>query len=148
MRKYFLLSAVALLVTTSANATTDYAEVTAKATIEVANEFSCDEINYGTIVVKQGNESFTIGDLSTGGDVSHIDDIISWKGTANTSAYCTGMNTEDMERFTTELTNAAGDTISLIIESGGGSRLSSDITIPADVQPGEYTGSFTLTVVR
>ena len=33
MRKYFLLGAVALMAATSANATTDYAEVTARATI-------------------------------------------------------------------------------------------------------------------
>ena len=139
MGKYFLLSAVALMLTSNANATTDYAEVTAKATIEVAEQFECDEIDFGTIVVKQGNEEFTIGDISTGGDVSHIDDIISWRG-GNTYAYCTGMNTEDIERFTTELTNAAGDTISLIIESSDGNALQSDITIPANVEAGEYTG--------
>jgi len=60
MRKYFLLSAVALLATSTANATTDYAEVTAKATIEVATEFTCDEINWGTIVVKANNPDFTL----------------------------------------------------------------------------------------
>ena len=36
MRKYFLLSALALMISGTANATTDYAEVTAKSTIEVA----------------------------------------------------------------------------------------------------------------
>jgi len=55
MRKYFLLSAIALLAATNVNATTDYAEVTARAKIEVANTFECDDVDWGTIVVKAEN---------------------------------------------------------------------------------------------
>ena len=60
MRKYFLLSAVALLTATNANATTDYAEVTAKATIEVANQMECSDWDLGTIVIKSNNPTTTI----------------------------------------------------------------------------------------
>ena len=55
MRKYFLLGVAALLSVSTANATTDYAEVTAKATIEVAGTMECFDFNWGTIVVKQNN---------------------------------------------------------------------------------------------
>ena len=60
MRKYFLLGATVLLAVNTANATTDYAEVTAKATIEVARQFECTDFDFGTIVIKENNPETTV----------------------------------------------------------------------------------------
>ena len=56
MRKYFLLSAVALLTATNVNATTDYANIVASANIEYSNEVSCTEMKFGNIVLKNNKE--------------------------------------------------------------------------------------------
>ena len=145
MRKYFLLSAVALLATSTANATTDYAEVTAKATIEVAGTFTCDPIDYGTIVVKQGNEEFTIYQSGE----SSSNDLISISGVSG--GYCElstdGVFMEDKELDDVVLKNENGDTITLIDlwMEGGSNSILHTLEIPADVKPGDYTGSFTIT---
>ncbi|MBE6451778.1 MAG: hypothetical protein E7016_07465 [Alphaproteobacteria bacterium] len=151
MRKYFLLSAVALLATSTANATTDYAEVTAKATIEVAGTFSCSPINYGTIVVKQGNEAFVIDEYGT----STSDDLIS-AGNSSVHSMCSS-DSEPEDYYLAEnqtfddvvLTNKNGDIITLInVHAGAESSASSiyvSLKIPADVKAGDYTGSFTVT---
>ncbi|MBE6450388.1 MAG: hypothetical protein E7016_00295 [Alphaproteobacteria bacterium] len=51
MRKYFLLSAVALMAATSANATTAYTSLEAEVKIEYAVKFDCEKMDFGTIVV-------------------------------------------------------------------------------------------------
>ena len=140
MRKYFLTCAVALLATSTANATTDYAEVTAKATIEVANELSCTEMNWGTIIVKQNNEEFSV--IFDGGSDSH--DLISVSGNGEvTCSQSIGEVALDDEEFT--LKNANADTISLIHVAQENYRITGDLLIPANVKPGVYTGSFTVT---
>ena len=140
MRKYFLLSAVAMLITTTANATTDYAEVTAKATIEVAGTFSCPEIDFGTIVVKQGNEEFVISD-----NTSESEDLISMSGYSNISV-CDNEQAIDNLESSTELTSAEGNKLSLnIVTNTDSEDIHTELTIPANVKPGEYTGSFTVT---
>ncbi|MBQ2810721.1 MAG: hypothetical protein IJF12_00965 [Alphaproteobacteria bacterium] len=139
MRKYFLLGAVALLAT-SANATTDYAEVTAKATIEVAGTFSCPEIDFGTIVVKQGNEEFVISD-----NTSESEDFISMSGYSNISV-CDNEQAIDNLESSTELTSAEGNKLSLnIVTNTDSEDIHTELTIPANVKAGEYTGSFTVT---
>ena len=146
MRKYFLLSAVALLVATSANATTDYAEVTAKATIEVATKFSCDNIDYGTIVVKQNNASFVID--AELGVVDDTNSLISWSGDWGITGVSTcGITFDDDFNENVTLKNNNGDKITLSVYSRyDDSFLISALRIPAQVKPGEYTGSFTVTV--
>jgi len=146
MRKYFLLSAVALLVATSANATTDYAEVTAKATIEVATKFSCDNIDYGTIVVKQNNSPFVID--AELGVVDDTNSLISWSGdTGITGVSTCGITFDDDFNENVTLKNNNGDKITLSVYSRyDDSFLISALRIPAQVKPGEYTGSFTVTV--
>jgi len=145
MRKYFLLSAVALLATSTANATTDYAEVTAKATIEVAGTFECIDKDWGKIVVKQNNEEFKI---DTNGETTSAD-LISANGDG--FIYCDGTN-EDAS-ITIEdaiLTNQdTNKTIYMDVSLDGidstGTQLSSSLTIPSGIVSGEYTGSFTVT---
>ncbi|MBE6451809.1 MAG: hypothetical protein E7016_07630 [Alphaproteobacteria bacterium] len=144
MRKYFLLGAVALLATTSANATTDYAEVTAKATIEVAGTFECDDIDYGTIVVKQGNEQISIGTADGCNDVNDTWDLISASCTS-VSPKCTHIEAHNSGTdYNIELSNANGDKIDLEVYDAI-DQLSTMLHIPANVKPGDYTSSFTLT---
>ena len=56
MRKYFLLSIVALLATSNVNATTDYfsGTVTASATVTRTTEISCTPLNFGTVYIQSG----------------------------------------------------------------------------------------------
>ncbi|MBE6450909.1 MAG: hypothetical protein E7016_02965 [Alphaproteobacteria bacterium] len=142
MRKYFLLSAVALMATTTANATTDYAEVTAKATIQVAGTFECDNggvIDFGTIVVKQDNEEFVIEN----GD-SASDDLISLDYSPESCTPNTGDFGSDIT-FSTELKNAGGNKLSLsgYLDSDS-EEIQTELTIPSDVPAGVYEGTFTL----
>ncbi|MBE6450481.1 MAG: hypothetical protein E7016_00775 [Alphaproteobacteria bacterium] len=156
MRKYFLLSAAALLAATSANATTDYAEVTAKATIEVAGTFECDDMDWGTIVVKQGNSDIEIdGEIPIQEFVSSYDDLISVSGKSYTCCTASDGNTlwdEEIDINDFVLTNSSGDTMSASAYGAVGDQcgsgrgiISSTLRIPAEVKAGEYTGSFTVT---
>ncbi|MBE6451302.1 MAG: hypothetical protein E7016_04995 [Alphaproteobacteria bacterium] len=147
MRKYFLLGAVALLATSTANATTDYAEVTAKATIEVANTFGCDEIDFGTIVVKQDNHEFVIASDSSGYTIigEGASDFISMN-INDPKSTCHDFY-PDLEQInvTTKLTNDKGDKMTLSCH-GAEDMLYPELTIPANVKAGTYTGSFTITI--
>ncbi|MBQ8870809.1 MAG: DUF4402 domain-containing protein [Alphaproteobacteria bacterium] len=154
MRKYFLLSAAALMISSTANATTDYAEVTAKATIQVANTVSCGELDWGTIVIKDGNEEITI-DVDYDGYMSYdSDNIISISGNGYTT--CTGYTEVgsggiDLESNAIYL-SATGTNKKLtftptIDGTGNSSGLGGKLTIPADVDSGEYSATFTLNFV-
>ncbi|MBE6450780.1 MAG: hypothetical protein E7016_02320 [Alphaproteobacteria bacterium] len=139
MRKYFLTSAVALLSISTANATTDYAEVTAKATIEVAGKFECDEIDFGKIVVKQNNAVITLDD---GECFEGCDDLISIDNT-NIFPDCT---VESASGDTLILENENGDTMELEVYGIADYKVYyTTLQIPAKVTPGEYTGSITVT---
>ncbi|MBQ2811056.1 MAG: DUF4402 domain-containing protein [Alphaproteobacteria bacterium] len=162
MRKYFLLSAVALLAASTANATTDYAEVTAKATIEVANTFTCSELNFGTIVMKQNNAESYLWLLHDGSSIDYdldvdvisatdystatcsFDSVISERVTLPDSIQLTGVNTS--EKLTVDSFGYA--------TSGGEPDVSFNklhigamLHIPSKVTADEYIGSFTVSVV-
>ena len=148
MRKYFLLSAVALLAATTANATTDYAEVTAKATIEVAGTLECGDMNFGTIVVKSGRTESTTITMDENGasfDENHIlsvtDDSISWC----TSDYIDAEGSSFFGDTTVTLTGDNG-TLSVDIIDYNYGDIYSKLTIPANVKAGTYTGTFTVTL--
>ena len=150
MRKYFLLSAVALMAATSANATTDYAEVTAKATIEVAGTFTCDNINWGTIVVKQNNkETYVDLNIETGADVGP--DVLSYDSGNNSEggSWCDlSSDTHHEYDENIRLTSDEGNTMTAMIydaEVGSQRVLSGKLNIPANVKAGTYTGSFIVT---
>ncbi|MBE6451063.1 MAG: DUF4402 domain-containing protein [Alphaproteobacteria bacterium] len=159
MRKYFLTTAVALLCATTANATTDYAEVTAKATIEVAGTFECSDLDFGTIVVKSGRTENTIVSISDyNGEVfdkEHVLSISDWK-----SAICTGINNGTAGNASVppsvELTGSNGTLYASLhyahnsdsnYDDTGGFyyEIDASLTIPKDVKSGEYTGTFTIT---
>ena len=144
MRKYFLLSAVALIISGNANATTDYAEVTAKATIEVAGTFECDDYDWGTIVVKQNNEPFTI-DSFDGSEHKDLISISSLPGSLSCTDEFLGNDTIDEVK----LTNENGDIITISgMFADEDAIYGAQLNIPANVKPGEYTGSFTITVTQ
>ena len=146
MRKYFLLSAVAALVASTANATTDYAEVTARAEIQVANESTCDDIDFGTIVVKDENDDFTIGYSGITGNGKS--DVIS-VGEYTKYIYCTNMgDSANIEEETIILKNKTGDEMSLRLIGGRPSdeEFAVYLDVPNSVQPGEYTASFTIAI--
>ena len=152
MRKYFLTTAVALLATSTANATTDYAEVTAKATIEVAGTFSCDDFDFGTIVVKQNNEAFTMSEGE--GDSP---DLLSSEGSWVFMCYGEDLSASKLGGYNLvhriTLKNDNGDTLSASayvedcddLGDGYGCYYLPQLNIPAHVKAGEYTGSFTIT---
>ena len=142
MRKYFLTCAVALLTATNVNATTDYAEVTAKATIEVANIFECSEIDYGTIVVKQNNRAAEL--IATDHDVTGegADDIISTSDWSKANSSCSTSVWGNKGDVT--LKNSNGDKIAMNIY-GQGTTLETILYIPTNVKAGDYTASFTVT---
>ena len=151
MRKYFLLSAVAMLMTTTANATTDYAEVTAKATIQVAGTIECTDIDYGTIVVKQGNEKIHI----VGYDEYESKDILSITTVRDQAVCYTNDGYSQAGDFSypnsVTLSGTTSDTpltLTLYDPAWGANNdawLMPELTIPANVKADTYTGSFTMT---
>ena len=144
MRKYFLLSAVALLATSTANATTDYAEVTAKATIEVAGTFTCGDINWGTIVVKQNNKETYI-DLLIETSSEAGPDVLSYEPISEGGSYCDLSQSAHYEYDKDiTLTSDEGNTMTASVYNEG-EKLGGKLNIPANVKAGDYTGSFTVT---
>ena len=152
MRKYFLLTAAALLAASTANATTDYAEVTARAKIEVANQHTCSNLDFGTIVVKKDNPEITLYTMMNSGSGVNISydnrgDVISISGDTPLTCNWDASQQPDGDGDThAELTNANGDKMDLIIYWGGGST-EARLIIPANVKAGVYEGSFTFTMV-
>ncbi|MBE6451818.1 MAG: DUF4402 domain-containing protein [Alphaproteobacteria bacterium] len=153
MRKYFLLSVAALMMTTSANAKTDYAEVTAKATIEVAGSLVCDNLNFGTIVVKQGNAPSTVTtDDATNTFTGDIISVSAKEGEKLGYGYC--HPSSDPENFGVEITlsdtqvvlkDTDGHTMTADINNGNGSMITGTLNIPGNVTAGTYTGTYTVT---
>ena len=147
MRKYFLLSAVAALVASTANATTDYAEVTARATIQVAGTVNCTDMDFGTIVVKSGRADDTVVSISAFDNEITFDTahVLSVTGASRGECYPTSNDYVMKSSSSTVLTNQNGDTLSLVIESDDFESFGGSLTIPADVNPGTYTGLYTVT---
>ena len=146
MRKYFLLSAVALLATSTAFATTDYAEVTAKATIEVATKLDCGSINFGTIVVKQDNEpsTVTVG-MYDDDSYTTTGDVLSVSGqNGGTNCWTTAGNFPTSVTISDENSNTMQIDIKM---NSSYNTLGGTLHIPGNVNAGTYEGSFTVTSV-
>ena len=141
-----------MLATTTANATTDYAEVTAKATIEVANTIECTDLDWGTIVVKQNNQPFTLDSLHP--DTPQTD-VISYdnnKGSMTCTASSDAQGTLPSYPANLTLTaNNGGEPIALrlspdTVEFDGFFAIESALDFPANVKAGDYEAKFTLTL--
>ena len=150
MRKYFLISAVALLAATSANATTDYAEVTARATIEVATTMDCTDVDFGTIVVKQNNAASTVtmdadmGKVYGDGDILSIDSDETFFSCNNGDGMpITGIDLSFPSSIV--LSNGNGGEMTVDFSINGAESIDAVLHIPAKVQSGDYTETFTVT---
>ncbi|MBQ8871093.1 MAG: hypothetical protein IJ019_06955 [Alphaproteobacteria bacterium] len=138
------------MISGTANATTDYAEVTAKATIEVAGTISCSDMNFGTIVVKQNNAETTIS-YGDGLEYTHYDKTSILSVTNVSNSLCSTLSTEDtgVDYPDSIELKADGKSTKLIyyplMDIEDAPMFYGDLEIPAQVQAGEYTGSFTVT---
>ena len=153
MRKYFLLG-VAMLVATNVNATTDYAEVTAKATIEVANTITCSDIDWTTTVIKQNNKAFTID--STYPDVVPTDVISSDYGYISNygTLVCEGIGANATANIPSSITlRAENGNTPLTVRPFSGAVVDEDgrfyaptyLDVPEKVTAGNYEAKFTVT---
>ncbi|MBE6451182.1 MAG: hypothetical protein E7016_04375 [Alphaproteobacteria bacterium] len=159
MRKYFLLSAVALMVATNVNAATDYATGTleTKANIIHHTKISCDALDFGTIAVPENNGEGTIkllpedgGELYTTGDILHLNGA--------KLGHCGGVVFEDGDNYINELTGDVSlrnpDTEDELIlttyydASYTSLYIGGILEIPANIEIGEYTGSIEIIVIR
>ena len=154
------MSAVALMISGTANATTDYAEVTAKATIQVAGSLDCTDLNFGTIVVKQNNADISLPFNEIGFPDDYSSDILSISGIDGTEGVClasvhSGSEENISVSETVTLTGTTNPTNKMTvlldayegIDDGDGYKIvlyNSILQIPAKVQPDTYTGSFTV----
>ncbi|MBE6450643.1 MAG: DUF4402 domain-containing protein [Alphaproteobacteria bacterium] len=142
MRKYFLLSAVALLATSTANAATRYAEVTAKAELVTANTFEkYSDLDFGVIAIKSNNKDSTVT-ISKNSVVSHTGDVLSVDNA--TLATFDDLNSMHFPETVTIKNGENTLSISLSDESTGGFAIGGTLNIPANVPVGVYTGSFTV----
>ncbi|MBE6451756.1 MAG: hypothetical protein E7016_07340 [Alphaproteobacteria bacterium] len=159
MRKYFLLSAVALMAASTANATTEYAEVTARATIEVAGSLDCSDMDFGTIVVKQNNVASKVWselngdfpDTQYSGDVLSISDASTCR--CNRSSYQQNIYESDAtSAITLKGTKDPSKTIEVsnihtVRGGSAGFNVFADLDIPPSVAADTYTGTFTVSTV-
>ena len=156
MRKYFLLSAIALLATSTANAD-NYAEIEMTAKITEANSITCSPLNFGHIVLDNKNVSndgsikilfdgFEITDHGSGKRIVAVND--------SSAAICDISNGSTI----TFPDNAkiTGPNVDLLVgdfqayydsEMGDVYRIGATLYIPGEMESlsGNYTGSFTVT---
>ena len=153
MRKYFLLSAVALLTATNVNAQTVSGNINLNAEVFYTNEITCAPWNLGTIYLKSGVMEAS-GTIDTWG-------FHKGEGIAN----IVGFNDLSCEfgdlDFDSGVTAILPDAVSL--DAGTDSsitlthldfdygRIYADVNISAnadeEITNGEYTGSFTFTII-
>ncbi|MBE6451454.1 MAG: hypothetical protein E7016_05780 [Alphaproteobacteria bacterium] len=146
MSKYFVLILAFMLASTNVNATTDYAEVTAKATIEIAEVIQCpvDKISFGVITVKLNNTSstVTIGD----GQTTFTGDVISVSG--EKAANCGNVDL-NWNNVAVTITNEEDD--ALIINNfkvDSSYNIGGTLHIPPQAGAGSYTGTFMVTNIK
>ncbi|MBE6451452.1 MAG: hypothetical protein E7016_05770 [Alphaproteobacteria bacterium] len=146
MKKYLLLFLFTFL-TTVANATTDYAEVTATATIEVAEVIQCENsvLNFGDLAIKSGNKASTV---TVGSTTSSTGDVIATK---NTSTATCSDSTLDWDSVG-DVTLTSKDTTDTLTMSNigldGNNNVTATLYIPENTDSGTYTGTFTVTGVK
>ena len=170
MRKYFLISTVALMTATNVNAIADSGTVQVKAQVNMVNTMSCSAMDFGTIYLKAGNAFSTLSFDDTFW-VETTGDIISYS--QPTPSTCTlsgeydsvgydlhilgsnGLNIVELNGGTGEEDGESGmsawiDEIGAQVSTSSG--LSMDLygklNIPANFTGGSLTGSFTVMIVQ
>ena len=140
MRKYFLTTAVALLTATNANAaSTDNvsANVDVSAKIEVLSNFTCEDIDFGTIQIFENNEALTIYRDGT----SDSEYFVSASGNGNYNCSATGEvfgRGEEVELY------GQTDSNNVIIAVVPGDVAGVSLKIPANVVADTYKGTITV----
>ena len=152
MRKYFLISAVALLTATNVNAATESADVTVTGEVILTTKVSCTDLNFGTIYFDNTSEGYvTVGsseyDITTSGGAVKV--------VGAEPAMCSGSiyMTEDYEvilpdkiwlDFGNDATNAF---ISEFYNHSG--WIGAKLTIPSDLETGaQFTTSFPILMIQ
>jgi len=147
MRKYFLLSAVALLATSNANAEFSdgqyYGIITANASIVNATKVTCTDLDFGRIVLDNQRTTDTTIEISpTNGKITSSDSVISV--TNYKMGNCNPISVEGMGgEIVIDLKNEHGDTINAEI-TGFEKNIGGILTIPSDAKDGDYSGSYTV----
>ena len=157
MRKYFLLSAIALLAASNTNAATDYANIELSAKVEYANTLTCTPLNLGTIVLSS-NESGEVSYFLPTDSIGPSGSVLSVTGASGGT--CTSNIDLESEGWSYELENylsRIGDDIgadSLTVSpediqaQGKSLAFAVRLFIPSGTSAGDYIGSMTLTYVR
>ncbi|MBQ2810689.1 MAG: DUF4402 domain-containing protein [Alphaproteobacteria bacterium] len=165
MRKYFLLSAVALMSASNVMAASESGTFQAKAQVNIVNHVTCSDMDFGTIYLKAGNARSTIY-MDAAENIEITGDITSYTG--QKPAKCTLTGTFDFEDMAynliiddkLELTGGTGDdydgmdgypawidSVSTDVE-GNEITIGGTLNIPAKFTGGTLTGTFTFTIVE
>ncbi|MBE6451244.1 MAG: hypothetical protein E7016_04700 [Alphaproteobacteria bacterium] len=150
MRKYFLLSAVALLATSTANATTEYAVIEASANIEYVTEITCTDMDFGTIYLKsRDKEIILVGDGSFLREENEGTNVVNVTGYS--PAHCQiGDSSFDDESdgYSVNVLSSHLDNdddsdahLSFGIRNVFGDSIIPHLTIPANAPSGHYSGA-------
>jgi len=153
MRKYFLLSAVVMLATTSANAG-QYTQLNVSADVEVMTEISCSPLSFSTIKVSDWFEGGYFSISADGDELSTTNDsgVIEFSGA--TRGACKNVNMEQGEISFNLSGENTGDTLSGTIESyylNEGEKntfFGGSVYIPADVASDKYYAEVLITSVN
>ncbi|MBE6451830.1 MAG: hypothetical protein E7016_07740 [Alphaproteobacteria bacterium] len=161
MRKYFLLSAAAILAANTANAATAAGVATVQVSAEVTpvSTVSCTELKFGNILLESDWTSFVI-DTDRGCGAQCGTDVIDVIGHQNASCTFSTVNVDDYNDATVSVPSGVtlsgdnGRTLTVGIEPFGGNEIMG--TIDEDVEVfdggpsgifGKYSGSFIATLV-
>ncbi|MBQ2811499.1 MAG: hypothetical protein IJF12_04950 [Alphaproteobacteria bacterium] len=148
MRKYFLLSAVALLATTSANAATDYANMDISVNITYATKINCtQDLSFGQVVIDANATGEQYVDMIEDGFIS--DKSSGVVSVENSHAGSCDFNLpQNLNGKTIELDGGVdGDLLPSVTLHAFDNYLSGRLNIPENyVSGGDY--SATITIVK
>ncbi|MBE6451575.1 MAG: hypothetical protein E7016_06395 [Alphaproteobacteria bacterium] len=110
MRKYFLLSAVALMMATNVNANDSAVLVDVTGEIIIPTTIECGTMNFGKIYLKPNNVESTVRLLPTtsSDNVSAYGDVITVQGASGAECILSGINSDDYTVVYPEKVNLDG----------------------------------------
>ena len=147
MKKYFLSMCFVFLTISNVNSATDYAEVTARASIQVAEVVECENpiMNFGSLAVKANNEesSVALGANST----TQNGDVVAVNNASTATCSNQELNWEAVGDVT--LTNNNGKTVTITdIGVDANNNVTGNLIIPKNADSGEYVGTFTVASIK
>ncbi|MBQ8869825.1 MAG: hypothetical protein IJ019_00430 [Alphaproteobacteria bacterium] len=147
MRKYFLLTAAALMMATNVDAESNaYSELAVNVTIAHANEVNCSDVNFGTLYLKAGHGDVNVRLINDVTTESDSPDFVS--ADAPEAAYCQ-LDAASVMYFSSETVTLSAEGESKVLtfkpEQWEYNSINGTLSIPAGVTPTSYTGSFEVT---